>query len=64
MQPYTFYWLSGKKETLIGESPANALNKAGYGSGALRALDFYESGFGSEWVWDSVNKLWINADIL
>ena len=39
---YKFHWLTGKEEILSGRSAADALNKAGYGAGALRALDFYE----------------------
>lgn len=42
MAEYIFHWLDGKDETLAGNTAADALNSAGYGRGALRALDFYE----------------------
>ena len=39
---FRFYWLDGKVEELRGRGAADALNRAGYGNGALRALDFWE----------------------
>lgn len=39
---FRFYWLDGKVEELPGHSAVEALNRAGYGNGALRALDFWE----------------------
>ena len=44
MKKYTFFWLTGNSEILEGNTTAQALNNAGYGSGALRALDFYSEG--------------------
>lgn len=61
---YTFYWFSGRKEILEGDSPDDALNKAGYGLGVLRALDFFEPGCSGEWVWDSSDKRWVKNLIL
>ena len=43
MQKFILYWLTGDYEIVKGSSIASALNNAGYGSGAIRALDFYES---------------------
>lgn len=42
MNTYLFHWHGGKDETLTGETAADALNRAGYGRGALVALDYYE----------------------
>jgi hypothetical protein len=42
MKTYKFYWLDGTVSTHRGMSPGDALNKAGFGSGALRALDHWE----------------------
>lgn len=55
---YTFYWLSGKREVLPGSNPAQCLNNAGYGNGALRALDFYAAGDNKEWEWDAKKRDW------
>jgi hypothetical protein len=42
MNTYIFHWRDGKDETLIGDTAADALNRAGYGRGAVAALDYYE----------------------
>lgn len=39
---YRVYWLSGEVELVEGNDIADALNKAGYGAGAVRAIDWYE----------------------
>ena len=36
------YWRSGKKEIVKGKTIEDGLSKAGYGLGAVSALDFYE----------------------
>ena len=41
---YTFFWLTGNAEVLPGNTAENALNRQGYGLGAIAALDFYASG--------------------
>ena len=64
MKTFTFFWLNGKKEELKGENPADALKKAGYGMGALRALDFYSENNADEYKWDEKNYSWINERIL
>lgn len=38
---YILHWLGGKTEEVKGETIADAFTKAGYGAGALRALDYY-----------------------
>lgn len=49
---FRFHWLDGKVEELRGHGAADALNRAGYGQGAIRALDYWErveeSGFSAE----------------
>jgi hypothetical protein len=41
---FTLYWRDGKSEVVRGKDIANAMNRAGYGAGALGALDFYTNG--------------------
>jgi len=48
---FTFFWLDGKREVFEGKDPLDALSKAGYGSGAVRALDFYMSGDDNKYIW-------------
>ena len=48
---FTFYWLDGKCEVLEGDAPEHALEKAGYGNGAIKALDFFARGDNKEYIW-------------
>jgi len=66
IKKYTLFWLTGKSEIVEGVNPANAMNNAGIGSGALGALDFYAVGDKrSDYVfvkdkrtWEKVNEVW------
>lgn len=58
MKTWTFYWLDGRRDVLTAETPEAALNQAGYGRGALAALDFYGEGDQDEHVWDAVARTW------
>ncbi len=63
---YTFYWLSGKREVLWGTSPADAANCAGYGAGAMHALDFYAEGVCTAYEWRSgisTRKYWQKKEV-
>ena len=44
-------WLGGKIEIIRGQTIADAFSKAGYGGGAIRALD----------TWEEV-PLWVKGD--
>ena len=53
MNTYTFFWRgSPKPEILRGNDPAHALNRAGYGQGAVAALDFYAEGKNTDYEWN------------
>lgn len=39
---FILHWLHGKTEEISGYDIADAFSKAGYGGGALGALDYYE----------------------
>ena len=58
LKEFTLYWRDGKREVLRGDSPADAMNRVGYGGGAVRALDFYANGDDKEYVWDASKKDW------
>lgn len=55
---YTFFWRDGKRDVFPGNSASDALNDAGYGQGALRALDFWAHGDNKEWEWDAKEREW------
>lgn len=39
---FKLHWLDGKIELVEGIDIADAFSKAGYGAGAIRALDYFE----------------------
>ena len=59
MNTYTLYWRTGKRETVQGADPAQAMTLAGYGGGAVRALDFYANGDNHEYEWDATKRDWV-----
>lgn len=40
---FTFHWLDGKVTRGRGRDAADAMNRLGYGNGAVRALDYWSS---------------------
>ena len=55
---FTLYWRDGKKQTIKGFNIADAFTAAGYGAGAMGALDFYEKGDSNEYKWNTETKTW------
>ena len=58
VKTWTFYWLDGKREVLDGPTAVDALNRAGYGRGALAALDFHAEGDRNHYEWDPAAHTW------
>ncbi|HMW11081.1 MAG TPA: hypothetical protein PJ987_11625 [Bacteroidia bacterium] len=58
MKKFRLYWLDGKTEIVEGDDIADAFSKAGYGAGAMKALDFYDNGELQSYEWNSVEKTW------
>lgn len=59
MKKYTLFWLDGKSEVVTGNDVSSAFNNAGYGAGAMRALDFYAEGDQREnYIWNSTEHSW------
>lgn len=58
MKKFTLYWLTGKSEPVEGKDIADAMNKAGYGQGAVRALDFYSNTHEIEYDWNAGKRSW------
>jgi hypothetical protein len=56
---WAFYWLTGQREVLPGATAADALNRAGYSAGAIRALDFFADGDREDsWAWNPDTRQW------
>jgi hypothetical protein len=43
MARYKLHWIDGKKEIIEGDNVRDAFGHAGYGHGALAALDYWET---------------------
>lgn len=59
---FTLFWKDGKREILEGYDFSHALNSAGYGNGALAALDFHALGDNKEYYWDKGEHNWKRKD--
>lgn len=55
---FTLYWLDGKRQVITGESIEQAYTQAGYGAGAVRAVDFYIEGDNHEYDWNKEKRSW------
>ncbi len=61
MKTFTLFWLTGNSELVTGMNIAHAMNSAGIGLGALRAMDFYEEGDKRDgYEWDGVARKWVD----
>ena len=59
MAKFTLYWLTGKKEVVEGNDPAQAMTLRGYSNGATRALDFYANGEDNSYEWNPTDRKWV-----
>lgn len=59
---WTLYWLGGKRQILEGTTIEKAFSAAGYGSGALSALDFYQNGIDDRYEYDTATSEWRSKD--
>lgn len=59
---FTLYWRTGDRETVAGRSIAEAMTLAGYGGGAVAALDFWEHGDNREYEWNAETREWRKPD--
>lgn len=56
---FTLYWRTGQREVVTGQTMADAFMRAGYGGGAIRALDFYQHGDVDTHTWDAGDRRWL-----
>ena len=59
---FTIYWLSGDREVMKGLSIEDAFRKAGYGGGAVNAIDCYKEGVDDGYRWDIDAKTWVEKE--
>ncbi len=59
MKTYTIFWLTGETQLVKGDKPHEAMNNAGIGTGAIRAMDFYAEGDKrNEYEWNKEMYTW------
>ena len=59
MKIFTLFWLTGKTELVKGNTPEEAMTLAGYGAGAIPALDFYGNGdVRYKYAWNMGARKW------
>lgn len=64
MNTYTLFWLTGQSKVVSGSDVAQAMTLAGYGHGALAALDFYGPGdIEKDYKWNAKKRSWIKIDL-
>ncbi len=59
---YTLYWRDGRRTIVIGDTIEDAFSKAGYGGGAVGALDWYDEGVSETHRWDKAQKTWVRFE--
>ena len=60
---WTLYWRTGERQVVEGEQIHTAMNSAGIGAGALRALDFYKEGAEDHgYRWSSAGRRWTKEE--
>lgn len=55
---FTLYWLNGTKNVIKGLTIEEAFTRAGYGGGAVGALDWYDNGISETHWYDKNAKEW------
>lgn len=58
---YKVYWLDGTSELIQGNDITDAFNKAGYGAGAINAIDFYSDKPDEKYMYDKLNHEWVRV---
>ena len=57
-ETFCLYWLDGKHEFARGRNAADAITRAGYGAGAMGALDTYTQGPIPQYIWHEGARKW------
>lgn len=61
---FTIYWKHGERSVIKGTSIDHAFTRAGYGAGAVAAIDWYDNGNTSTHKWVEETKNWMRKELL
>jgi len=56
---FTIYWRNGDRSVIQGPTIDQAFTNAGYGAGAMSAVDWYDNGVTETHSWDKDSHSWI-----
>jgi hypothetical protein len=58
VKKFTLFWLDGYSEIVEGRDITDAVNKAGYSQGALKALDFWAENTPNDYMFNPEKHEW------
>lgn len=61
---FTLYWLNGDRSIISGPSIERAFTAAGYGAGAVAAVDWYDEGITETHYRNKIEKKWVKYEPL
>jgi hypothetical protein len=61
MYTWTIFWRTGQRTVVTGMTVADALTRAGYGAGAVPAIDFHTPGDCPDYTWDATKRDWVRV---
>lgn len=56
---FTLYWLDGRRTVIKGDTIEQAFAAAGFGGGAIRAVDWFDNGVSETHRYDKATKQWV-----
>lgn len=59
LEKFTIWWRDGTRSVIEGVSIDDAFTKAGYGAGAVKAVDWYDRGDVDTHYWCTATKNWL-----
>ena len=59
---YTLYWRNGDRNVVSGKTIVEAFTAAGYGAGAIHALDWYDEGVTEAHYYDKQMSTWVKYE--
>jgi len=59
---YTLYWHNGDRNIVTGKTIVEAFTAAGYGAGAIHALDWYDEGVTEAHYYDKQMSTWVKYE--
>ena len=62
LEYFTLYWQHGERNIIKGRDIEDAFTKAGYGAGAVPAIDWYDEGVSNTHYWNKDTKEWVQRN--